>query len=126
MSLLTGPNSGNTEASAAIGDLLEEVPSVRTEEADSALDALLKFNPANPTFPTLLQPTNFDATNTLPCRPRSEFHSCHFVDSMLLSKILRRVCTGRTGVVRSIAFSPLFLVISLRQTFQKELYVGAN
>jgi hypothetical protein len=33
---------GNTEASAAIGDLLEEVTSDCTEEADSALDAVLK------------------------------------------------------------------------------------
>jgi hypothetical protein len=39
---------------------------------------------------------------------------------------LRWVCTGRTGVVLSIAFSPLFIVISLRQTSQKKLFVGAN
>ena len=45
---------------------------------------------------------------------------------MLLSKNLRRVGTGRTVVVRSIVFSPLFLIISLRQTSQNELYSGAD
>jgi hypothetical protein len=48
------------------------------------------------------------------------------IDSLQLIKILRRDCTSRTVVVRSILFSPLFLIISLRQTSETQLYCGAN
>jgi hypothetical protein len=44
---------GNSEASAAISDLLDKVISDRTEEADSALDAVLNNDPANPTSLTM-------------------------------------------------------------------------
>jgi hypothetical protein len=59
-------------------------------------------------------------------RQQRKYYCRRLVDSLLLSKILRRVCTGRAAVVRSIAFLPLFLIISLRQTSQKELYFGGN
>jgi hypothetical protein len=57
-------------------------------------------------------------------RQQSKCCCRYLVDSLLLSKILQRFCTGRTVVVRSIVFSPLFLIISLRQTSQNELYFG--
>jgi hypothetical protein len=59
-------------------------------------------------------------------RQQSKCCCRRLVDSLLLSKIQRRVCTGRTLVVRSIVLSPLFLIISLQQTSQTQLSFGAN
>jgi hypothetical protein len=57
----------------------------------------------------------FSLKHQMDCLQRQQSECCCrlLVVSLQLSKILLRVCTGRTVVVLSIVISPLFLIISL-------------